>query len=63
MFLISGEIPRVTSYETGFKNGIAFFESKKSWVKDELISDERFLMCNVKGKRVSYWTRGLFELT
>jgi 7,8-dihydropterin-6-yl-methyl-4-(beta-D-ribofuranosyl)aminobenzene 5'-phosphate synthase len=49
MFLVSGKIPRETSYEVGIKNGIRFIESSKSWAKDELIMDERFLMCNVKG--------------
>lgn len=47
-FLISGEIPRVTPYEIGLKNGIRFHESTKSWVKDELISDERFLMWSLE---------------
>lgn len=50
MFLVSGEIPRVTSYETGFKRGMRFIQQTGSWESDELILDERFLMCNVKGK-------------
>jgi 7,8-dihydropterin-6-yl-methyl-4-(beta-D-ribofuranosyl)aminobenzene 5'-phosphate synthase len=50
MFLISGEIPRLTSYENGVKHGIRYNASEETWVKDELIMDERFLMCNVKGK-------------
>ena len=50
MFLVSGEIPRVTSYETGFKRGMRFNQDTGSWESDELILDERFLMCNVKGK-------------
>lgn len=49
MFLVSGEIPRVTSYETGVKGGIKFDAKKGEWEKDESISDERFLMCNLKG--------------
>jgi len=53
MFLVSGEIPRVTSYETGFKRGIRFNQDTGSWESDELILDERFLMCNVKGKELS----------
>ncbi|OCL13749.1 hypothetical protein AOQ84DRAFT_282485 [Glonium stellatum] len=56
MFLISGEIPRVTPYETGFKRGIRFDSSKGTWKKDELILDERFLMCNLKGKGVVVFT-------
>ena|SRR6266498_4040182 len=49
MFLVSGEIPRVTPYEVGIRNGIRLNGSTKSWEKDELIMDERFLMCNLKG--------------
>lgn len=49
MFLVSGEIPRVTSYEVGFKRGMRFNQDTSSWESDELILDERFLMCNVKG--------------
>lgn len=49
MFLISGEIPRLTSYENGIRHGVRYIGSENKWVKDELIMDERFLMCNVKG--------------
>jgi 7,8-dihydropterin-6-yl-methyl-4-(beta-D-ribofuranosyl)aminobenzene 5'-phosphate synthase len=49
MFLISGMIPRVTPYETGIIKGIRFDGATKSWEKDELIADERLLMCNLKG--------------
>jgi 7,8-dihydropterin-6-yl-methyl-4-(beta-D-ribofuranosyl)aminobenzene 5'-phosphate synthase len=47
-FLVSGEIPRVTPYEIGLQRGLRFEEGQ--WVSDELIRDERFLMCNVKGE-------------
>lgn len=50
MFHISGEIPRLTSYENGVKHGMRYNTSENTWVKDELIMDERFLMCNVKGE-------------
>jgi 7,8-dihydropterin-6-yl-methyl-4-(beta-D-ribofuranosyl)aminobenzene 5'-phosphate synthase len=50
MFLVSGMIPRVTSYEKGVLNGIRFENEKGVWEKDEEIADERFLMCNLKGK-------------
>lgn len=53
MFLVSSEIPRVTSYEGGFKNGMRFIQQTGSWEKDGLILDERLLMCNVKGKKAS----------
>lgn len=48
-FLISGEIPRQTLYETGVKAGMRFDKDENDWFSDELIADERFLMCNVKG--------------
>ncbi|KAI9739403.1 MAG: hypothetical protein M1818_005091 [Claussenomyces sp. TS43310] len=56
MFLISGEIPRQTTYETGLKNGIRFSNDTKIWTTDELIKDERFLMCNLKGKGIVVFT-------
>lgn len=49
MFLVSGEIPRVTSYEVGVMRGLRFNSETAAWESDELILDERFLMCNVKG--------------
>jgi 7,8-dihydropterin-6-yl-methyl-4-(beta-D-ribofuranosyl)aminobenzene 5'-phosphate synthase len=49
MFLISGMIPRVTPYENGLAKGIRFNSSTNSWEKDELIEDERLVMCNLKG--------------
>jgi 7,8-dihydropterin-6-yl-methyl-4-(beta-D-ribofuranosyl)aminobenzene 5'-phosphate synthase len=47
-FLISGEIPRTTAYEVGLLRGMRF-EHGKGWVEDEMIRDERFVMCNLKG--------------
>lgn len=47
MFLVSGEIPRVTDYEKGLKGGVRF--NGKEWEEDLLIKDERLLMCKVKG--------------
>lgn len=49
LFLISGSIPRVTSYETGLKGAMRFDRDENDWFSDEQIADERFLMCNVKG--------------
>lgn len=48
MFLVSGEIPRVTSYEKGLKGGVKF--NGKEWEEDLMIKDERLLMCKVKGR-------------
>ncbi|KUJ13399.1 metallo-beta-lactamase superfamily protein [Mollisia scopiformis] len=56
MFLVSGEIPRFTGYEKGVKGGIRFEEDREEWVKDEEILDERFLMCNLKGKGIILFT-------
>lgn len=50
MFLISGEIPRVTEYENGFPLGVRFNSESSVWEKDEVIRDERLLMCKVKGQ-------------
>lgn len=49
MFLVSGEIPRLTEYETGLKHGLRYDKSSGQWEEDELIADERFLACRVKG--------------
>lgn len=48
-FLISGEIPRRTTYEAGLKYGMRFNRNDNEWTSDEVIADERFIMCNVKG--------------
>ena len=50
MFLISGEIPRVTPYEVGIKGGLRFSEASGEWTSDEAIRDERLVMCNLKGE-------------
>lgn len=52
-FFISGEIPRVTPYETGLKGGVRFDPEDKEWFSEEIIADERLLMCNLKGGWVS----------
>lgn len=48
LFLVSGEIPRVTAYEEGLRAGMRFVE-REGWVQDTLIKDERFVMCSLKG--------------
>lgn len=48
-FVVSGEIPRVTPYEVGFVRGMRYTEATGVWEKDELILDERLLMCKIKG--------------
>jgi 7,8-dihydropterin-6-yl-methyl-4-(beta-D-ribofuranosyl)aminobenzene 5'-phosphate synthase len=53
-FFVSGEIPRQTAYENGLKGGMRFSHEDNDWFSDELIADERFLMCNLKGMLVTY---------
>ncbi|KAI0181886.1 Metallo-hydrolase/oxidoreductase [Hypoxylon sp. FL1284] len=54
-FLVSGSIPRRTSYEGGIRGGIRL-TSEGSWEKDELIMDERLVMCNLKGRGLVVFT-------
>jgi 7,8-dihydropterin-6-yl-methyl-4-(beta-D-ribofuranosyl)aminobenzene 5'-phosphate synthase len=49
-FYVSGEIPRVTSYEAGVPNHLTRSPEGTSWEPDPLIMDERFVSVNVKGK-------------
>lgn len=51
MFVISGEVPRVTDYEGRLRGGVRFNEATQEWIQDEAIKDERFLMCNLKGEQ------------
>lgn len=48
-FLVSGEIPRMTPYETGLKNAVRYDPDENDWFSDEVIIDERSLICNLKG--------------
>ena len=49
-FYVSGEIPRVTAYETGIPNHVARSADGESWEPDPLIMDERFVSVHVKGR-------------
>lgn len=49
-FYVSGEIPRVTSYEAGVPNHLSRSADGTAWEPDPLIMDERFVAVNVKGK-------------
>ncbi|KAI0597879.1 Metallo-hydrolase/oxidoreductase [Biscogniauxia sp. FL1348] len=55
MFLVSGSIPRHTPYETGIQGGIRL-TADEQWVRDELITEERLVMCNLKGKGLVVFT-------
>ncbi|KAK2788601.1 hypothetical protein FQN53_003453 [Emmonsiellopsis sp. PD_33] len=59
MFLISGEIPRVTDYETGLKYAIRFNKATGEWHEDEAITDERLLACNIKGKLLTSFSESI----
>jgi 7,8-dihydropterin-6-yl-methyl-4-(beta-D-ribofuranosyl)aminobenzene 5'-phosphate synthase len=47
---VSGEIPRVTAFETGLPGQHRLALDGKTWELDELIMDERFVAVNVRGK-------------
>jgi 7,8-dihydropterin-6-yl-methyl-4-(beta-D-ribofuranosyl)aminobenzene 5'-phosphate synthase len=55
-FWISGEIPRVVSYERGFPGHLRRSEDGSSWEPDPLIMDERFLAVHVRDKGVVVFT-------
>lgn len=58
-FLISGEIPRQTEYEGGIPGGVRYDPTKDEWTKDELIMEERFVMCKLKGESPSSITQSI----
>lgn len=49
-FFVSGEIPRVTSFERGLPGQHRLADDGKTWEPDELLMDERFVAIHVKGK-------------
>lgn len=49
-FFISGEIPRVTSYEKGLVGQVRRAADDASWKADPLVTDERFLAVHVREK-------------
>ncbi len=49
-FYMSGEIPRLTKYETGFPGHVCRHPDGQSWKPDPLIMDERFISVRVKDK-------------
>jgi 7,8-dihydropterin-6-yl-methyl-4-(beta-D-ribofuranosyl)aminobenzene 5'-phosphate synthase len=55
-FFVSGEIPRLTSYEKGFPGHMQRSADGTRWEDDPLIMDERFLAVNVKGKGLVVFT-------
>jgi len=49
-FYVSGEIPRLTAYETGLANQVCRTADGLGWEPDTLLMDERFLAANLRGK-------------
>jgi 7,8-dihydropterin-6-yl-methyl-4-(beta-D-ribofuranosyl)aminobenzene 5'-phosphate synthase len=49
-FYLSGEIPRLTTYETGFPGHVPRNANNQLWENDPLIIDERFVSVPVKDK-------------
>ncbi|MBS0335458.1 MAG: MBL fold metallo-hydrolase [Proteobacteria bacterium] len=49
-FYVSGEIPRLTSYELGLPGQVRRSADGQSWEPDPLLMDERFIAVHVKGK-------------
>lgn len=50
MFYLSGEIPRVTSFEVGLPGQIRRAADGQSWEADEQVMDERYLAVHVRDK-------------
>ncbi len=50
MFYVSGEIPRVTSFEKGLPGQVRRTADGQSWEPDELVMDERYLAIHVRDK-------------
>ncbi len=49
LFYVSGEIPRVSAFEIGFRGQVRQTPSG-DWEPDEILQDERFVAVNVAGK-------------
>lgn len=56
VFYLSGEIPRVTSYERGIAGHVKRSPGGFDWEPDPLILDERYVVARVKGKGIIVFT-------
>jgi 7,8-dihydropterin-6-yl-methyl-4-(beta-D-ribofuranosyl)aminobenzene 5'-phosphate synthase len=56
LFYVSGEIPRVTAFETGLPGQYRRTENGLDWEPDPLLMDERFVAVKVKDKGVVVFT-------
>ena len=52
LYYVSGEIPRVTAFETGMRGQHRRTLDGQGWEPDPLVIDERFIAVSVKGKGV-----------
>ena len=52
LFFVSGEIPRVTAFETGMQGQHRRTLDGQGWEPDPLVIDERFIAVSVKGKGI-----------
>ncbi|MGZ5125145.1 MAG: MBL fold metallo-hydrolase, partial [Burkholderiales bacterium] len=55
-FYLSGEIPRITSYERGFPAQVKLGADGRTWEADTLLLDERYVAVHVKDKGVVVFT-------
>jgi len=56
LFFVSGEIPRVTSFELGMPGQLRRTEDGAGWEPDALLMDERFVAVRVRGKGTFVFT-------
>jgi 7,8-dihydropterin-6-yl-methyl-4-(beta-D-ribofuranosyl)aminobenzene 5'-phosphate synthase len=56
LFYISGEIPRVTPFETGMPGQYRRTQDGRDWEPDPLLMDERFVAVKVRNKGVVVFT-------
>jgi 7,8-dihydropterin-6-yl-methyl-4-(beta-D-ribofuranosyl)aminobenzene 5'-phosphate synthase len=49
-FFVSGEIPRITSYEKGLAGQVCRATDDADWTPDPLLMDERFVAVHLRGK-------------
>ena len=56
LFFVSGEIPRVTRFETGLPRHYRRTEDGSGWEPDPLLIDERFVAVRVKDKGIFVFT-------
>lgn len=55
-FFLSGEVPRVVPYETGYNSHVRRAADGITWEPDPLIMDERFLAVHVRDKGIIVFT-------